>query len=424
MRAFALLPAILLMAGVSFAAAAQDLPDANSLVTCEDYLRYAALNNASLKASFEQFKAATEQVPQAGSLPDPKFTYAYFIEEIETRVGPQKNRFSISQTFPWFGKIESGTDAASKAAKAAQKRYEAEKLKLFFRVKQGFYEYAYLAHAIEIAGQNVELLQNFEQIARTRYTTGTGTHPDIIRAQIELAILADKLESLRQMRKPMVAKLNSILNRPAEATLPWPKSNISETVEVDSEKIITELRSNNPELQAVDFELASARSNVQLAEKKSYPDFSIGVDWIQTDRARSSSVSDSGKDAVIAMFSINLPLWSDSYKAAQRQAMAQVRKVRAQKQQLENDMVAQALQAVYDFQDSGRKSKLYKDVLIPKTKEMLTASESAYKAGTIDFLSLVDAQQTLLLFEISHERAITDNLQKLAELEMLAGRPF
>ena len=424
MRAFALLPAILLMAGVSFAAAAQDLPDANSLATCEDYLRYAALNNASLKVSFEQFKAATEQVPQANSLPDPKFTYAYFIEEIETRVGPQKNRFSISQTFPWFGKIEAGTDAASKAAKAAQKRYEAEKLKLFFRVKQSFYEYAYLAHAIEIAGQNVELLQNFEQIARTRYTTSTGTHPDIIRAQIELAILADKLESLRQMRKPMVAKLNSILNRPATEMLPWPKNNTSEKIEVDSAKIITELRANNPELQAVDFELASARSNVQLAEKKSYPDFSIGVDWIQTDRARSMSVSDSGKDAVIAMFSINIPLWSDSYKAAQRQAMAQVRKVRAQKQQLENDIVAQAIQAVYDFQDSGRKRNLYKDVLIPKTKEMLTASESAYKAGTIDFLSLIDAQQTLLLFELSHERATTDNLGKLAELEMLSGRQF
>ena len=48
--------------------------------TLSDYLRVAALNNAGLKAAFEKWKMAVEQVPQAQSLPDPKFTYGYFIE--------------------------------------------------------------------------------------------------------------------------------------------------------------------------------------------------------------------------------------------------------------------------------------------------------------------------------------------------------
>jgi len=83
------------------------------LVTLSDYLRYAALNNAGLKAAFEQWKAATEQVPQAKSLPDPKFTYGYFISEVETRAGPQRHKFEIMQTFPWFGVIEARTDQAA-----------------------------------------------------------------------------------------------------------------------------------------------------------------------------------------------------------------------------------------------------------------------------------------------------------------------
>ncbi len=81
------------------------------LATLPDYLRYAALNNAGLKAAFEQWKAAIEQVPQAKSLPDPKFNYGYFINEVETRVGPQRQKFEIMQTFPWFGVIEAGIEA-------------------------------------------------------------------------------------------------------------------------------------------------------------------------------------------------------------------------------------------------------------------------------------------------------------------------
>jgi outer membrane protein TolC len=114
--------------------------DASSLVRLEDYLRYAALHNAGLEAKFEQWRAAVERVPQAEALPDPKFTYGYFIEEVETRVGPQRQRAGIMQVFPWFGKIAARTDAAAAMAVAAGQMYEVEKLKLFYEVKDGFYD--------------------------------------------------------------------------------------------------------------------------------------------------------------------------------------------------------------------------------------------------------------------------------------------
>ena len=100
------------------------------------------------------------------------------------------------QTFPWFGEIEARTDAAATAAKAARKRYEAAKLKLFAEVKDAFYEYTYLAR-----------IQHFEEVARTKYITATTGHPDVIRAQIELARLEEKLKTLEELRKPIVAGL-------------------------------------------------------------------------------------------------------------------------------------------------------------------------------------------------------------------------
>ena len=100
-----------------------------------DYLAYAALNNPGLEAAFYDWKAALERVPQAESLPDPRFTYRYFIREVETRVGAQRQGFSLSQTFPWFGKLALRGGAAAEAARAEQQRFQAAKLKLFQQVK-------------------------------------------------------------------------------------------------------------------------------------------------------------------------------------------------------------------------------------------------------------------------------------------------
>jgi outer membrane protein TolC len=393
--------------------------DVNSLVTLEDYLRYAALNNAGLRAAFEGWKAALEQVPQARSLPDPRFTYGYFIEEVETRVGPQRNRFGIMQVFPWLGEIKARTDAAASAAEAARERYEATKLELFFEVKDAFYEYAYLARAIEIAMENLELIKHFEEVARTKYIAAAAGHPDVIRAQVELATLEDKLKSLEDLRGPIAARINAVLNRRCFEEPAWPRRERFQLVEVDRRQMIAALMVHNPELRALDLEVESAKSGVELARKKFYPDIGVGVDWVQTgDR---SGVRDGGNDPIILMFTMNVPVWRKSYKAAELQAKANVRRASQRKTDVENTMVARAEQVLYDFEDSTRKIKLYGDILIPKAEELLAVSETAYKGGTIDFLSLIDAQRTLLGYQLNYERAVTNNRQRLAELEMLVG---
>ena len=417
---------ILVVAGIVFVFgqcvwALQQSSDANNLEALHDYLRYALLNNAELKTKFYEWKAALEQIPQAKSLPDPKFTYGYFIDEVETRAGPQRQKFGIMQVFPWIGKIEARAGAAAAAAKAARKRYEAAKLKLFFEVKSAYYEYAYLADAVRIARQNLELLKHFEEVARTKYIVATATHPDVIRSQVEMAKLEDILKSLEELTLPLVAKLNSILNRQSDLPLAWPRKQKFRLIWINREGIIAKLQANNPQLAALDFEIVAAKSRVDLAKKKFWPDVGVGVDWIQTDGAISSGVRDSGKDPVLLTFSMNLPLWRDSYKAAERQAKMNLKKTSQQKTETENVLLARAAQILYDFEDSNRKTSLYGDVLVPKSEELLEASEIAYRGGTVDFLSLIDAQRTLLKFELRYERAVTDSQQKLAELEMLVA---
>lgn len=386
--------------------------DVNAPQTLPEYLRYAALHNAGLKAAFEEWRAAVEQVPQAKALPDPTFTYGYFIEQLQTR-----QQAGIMQMFPWFGKIEARTDAAAAAAKAARKRYEARELQLFFDVKQAFYEYLYLVGAIQIARENLELAQHFEEIARTRYLTAAGTHPDIIRAQIRTAELQYKLTSLERSRDPNVARLNAVLNRPAESPLPWPRQDPTRPVEIDRRTIVAALKENNPQLQAMGFDVEQLRREVDVAKRNFYPDIGLEAEWMKMNMGE---MSGNDNDLMLGV-QLNLPIWRRSYKAGELQARAMARRAQHEKRDTENDLVARTARALYEYEDSGRRLTLYGEVLSPKAQQLISVSEAAYLAGTVDFLSLIDAQETLLEFRLERERAWASQQQKLAELEMLAG---
>ncbi len=388
----------------------------------DDYLAYSAIHNPGLEAAFNRWKAALERIPQVRTLPDPRFNYRYFIENVETRVGPQRQAFGLSQMFPWFGKLDLRGGVAVEAARVAQARYEAEKLILFFKVKKAYYEYYYLARAIAVVRENRDLVKYLEEVARTRFKAATTGHPDVIRAQVELGKLEDRLRSLEDLRGPMVARLNALMNRPSQAPLPWPQQISEEPVAVNDEQLLDWLKTGNPELAALQHQIAQQRESIRLARKDYYPDLTVGVDYIDTGGAVMSGVSDSGNDPISVGVSINIPLWRDKYDAAVGESLARFGAATKARVDRQNTLEADLKTALYYFYDADRKINLYRDTLVPKAKQSIKATEAAFRTGTANFIDLVDAERVLLEFQLAFERALTDRGNRLAEIETLVGR--
>ena len=390
-----------------------------------DYLRYAALHdrNQGLEAAFNRWRAAVARVPQVKALPDPRFTYRYFIEQVETRVGAQGQSFGLSQTFPWFGKLAVRGDAAAAAARAEHQRYQARKLALFHDVKRAYYEYYYLAQAISVTEENVRLLKLLEGVARARYRADAGSHPDVIRAQVELGKLDDRLRALRELRGPITARLNAAMNRPIGAPLPWPKAVPPRPVAVTEGRLLAWLAEGNPELRAMDAEIARDEQRLALARKEYYPDITVGVDYIDTaTTVGAAHPGDDGKDPVVATVSVNLPVWRDRLDAGVREARHRHLAALHEKAQKANALAADLKMALYRFRDADRKLALYRDILLPKARESFKVTRAAYRAGTAGFTDLIDAQRILLEFDLAAERALADRAGHLARLEMLVGR--
>lgn len=400
------------------AALLAELPQSPSL---EDYTAFATLHNADLQAQFQRWRSALERIPQARTLPDPRLNYRYFIENVETRVGPQQQAFGLSQTFPWFGELGLKGEMAVQAARAAQAHFEQKRLMLTYQVVRAYCEYAYQATVIRIVRENRDLVQHMEEVARSSFRAGAQNSPSIIRAQVELGRLEDRLRSAQAMELPLRAELNALLGRSVHA--PTPGLVLPETVThtFHADQLRTQLQANNPELRALRHEAARARQGIALAKTDSKPDFTLGVDYIDVGNSSFSAAPDEGNDAVAVGVSVNLPIWKERNDAVVADALARFGTATHRQADRQHNLAAELELAIFRYEDALRKLNLYQNTLLPKAQESLASTLTAFRGDTATFTDLIDAQRVLLEFQLQVTRAQADKTIRLAQIEMLAG---
>jgi outer membrane protein TolC len=400
---------------------AQPASSPDTLKTLRDLLAYAETHNAGLRSAFERWTAALEQVPQSRALPDPKISYAWFLESVETRVGPQRQRFGISQTIPLFGKLGARGNVAIQASNMAAADFDRARLALRLRIMTLWNDYYYLGRAIETTQENVRLVTHLENVALAQYAAGRTSHASAIRAQVELGKLEDRLRTLRDQRSSLVAGLNAELDRPTRENIPWPDSIDSRSLPTSADSMQALLRQHNPQLMALRSRAARDSAEATLADKSAIPDLTIGAEYIETGPSTNPGTPDSGKDAALLMASINVPLWFGQYRAESAQADAQRAASAYALRQEETRLQAELERAHFEYRDAERRIELYAYTLLPKARQAFEVTEDAFTTGDASFLDLIDAQRTLLEFELSYERALADQSTRLAQLETLVG---
>ena len=387
----------------------------------EDYLAYAALNNPGLKADFYNWQATLEKEGIVDALPDPKVSFGYYIENVETRVGPQNQKIGIRQTIPWFGVLGAKGDIAFAASNIAYRKFQKSELELFYKVKKSFYDYWLLGREIQLTSENMELLKFWESVVRTKYKVAQQKHHNVIKAQVELGKLDDNLKTLESMIRPVSARLRSALNLPDSIQLPIPTTITEEETVADREKIIAKVLDYNPSLKSIEHLIEKEKAGVRLANKSWLPNFTFGLDYIETGEALNSSMDESGKDPLIVSFSVNVPLWIGKNRSKQDAARARYKSAQYKLDDTQNRLVEMTEKLIFEYDDAIRKIRLYRDGLVPKAEESLNATFAAYQAGNTDFLNVLYTPSQLLKFQLMLDRAKRNQANKKAELEVITG---
>ncbi len=394
--------------------------------TFDDYLRYAVRNNPDLEAAFYRWRAALERVPQVKTLPDPRVSFGIVIDQVDGSAEYMGERYSISQMFPWFGKLKLSGNVALEEAHAEARRFEAVRLQLIDQVGRAYFEYAYLHQAIAIARENLELLIRLESVARAMYRAGTVGLSDVNRAQVEIGRVEDQVNSLEDLLGVAIAELNAVLGRSGKAYLPPVTAESSaqtvfDPADYSDEQWIALAKESNPELAATRHDTAKQGHAIELAHKDYFPDFEFGVEYARDGSARMASMDGGGSDMLSLIVSVNLPIWRKKYQAGIHEMTARFAESTRELRSRENSLEAELKRALFNYRDSHRKVELYGGTLLPKASESLRVTESAYRAGESGFSDLIDAQRVLLEFSLAHERAFADRSQAFIRVQTLVG---
>lgn len=391
--------------------------------TADDYVRAALLRNPGVEAAFQSWRAAADRGAQVGSLPDPRLTFGYFVEEIQTRTGPQEYRVGVQQSFPWPGTLGDREAAADARATAEWRRFEAAQWYTAERVLRALHDLRYLDRAIAITAENLELLRSFEVAVRARYRVGTGSHPDLIRVQVELGQLEDRLAQLRALRPATIAALNAVLDRPPGTPVERVPDIPERVATTSPDQLIEAARATSPELLALDGEIEATRLDESAARRGGYPDFSLGLDYIFTGSADAPGTRGSGDDPILVTLGLELPFGRGRIDAGVRESVARRSAAVHRRSEVENRLAHAIHRVWFEHTDADRRVRLHEEGLIPKSEESLRASLAGFRAGNTSFLDLLDTERTLLEFSIAAERARAERDTALARLRTLVGGP-
>ena len=376
--------------------------------------------NPEIVAAKNQWAASVAKITQATALDDPVLSFIYPGRKVETRVGPQENRFRISQKLPFFGKLRLRGEVATRSADQAREIFEAKKLEIVAKVKRAFYE-LFMAHkAIQINQENVGILRRLGGIGEVKYATGRVSQGDVLKAQVELAKLANELITLRQEKETAEAALNILLNRPPQAPLGVPGEFENPPLTFTLEELEEMAVEQQPLLKALQLAISASAANLALARRDYYPDVTVGVDYIQVGGGTTLS-DDDGKDALLFSAGLNIPIWRKRLKARVRETEAAIKASEATYEAVRDRIVFEVTDALVKVQSAERLVDLFITTILPLAEQSLAAATIGYESDRVDFLDLLESQRILQDFQLDYYRALVNYEQELANLERTVG---
>jgi outer membrane protein TolC len=389
----------------------------------EDFLDLRAMINEVLERNPEILRAKNEwssanSVPsQAGSLPDP--TLMLGLRNVgfnELTLGDEMMSMatiSFGQAIPFPGKLGAKEEIARLDADRVGERYKATVLNIISQVKVAFFDYYFIEKSIETVKKSKELLEEFAMTAQVRYEVGEGIQQDVLKAQVEVSRLMERLKLMEQEREEIVARINRLLNRPVGTVLPPPSDFERSPFDYDLEELYEMALSQSPELKAEERRVERDRTALSLAKKEYLPDFAV-----------SAGIANRGslEDIWEVRLGIEVPFYFwKKQRYGVREASYDLEASRDNHQAV-REQVLYRIKSLYEVTETSKELvTLYEDGIIPQATLSLESAIAGYSVGKVDFLTLLDNLISLLEDDIKYTRELTRFEKNLSRLELAVG---
>lgn len=382
-------------------------------LTLDQLVSSALAENPQLKAMRLQWEAMQERPAQAQTLPNPMLTYAG-MDMTDSGDWPNTNekRFMVEQTFPWFGKLALKGKAAGKDAEAMQREFETMAREVVMMVKESYFDLYGVQQGRALTRAEEGVLSNMLAVAETMYAAGERTQQDVLKAQTEITMLHQKLLEYDQQEVTLHARLNQLLNRPAEAPLGLAVTAPPTGAAGKLDQLLTLAEQTRPEIKKADADIQRSEYEREVMRKEYWPDYKLGVEYRNFRQ---------GDDMVMFTVGVELPIWRSKYRAGEREAEKMIESSRAAREAVMRQTSFDVRDAHFKLQTARRTLELYRKELLPQAELRFKASEAGYRTGKADFMDLLESERFLLDARVMAVMAEASVGMQLARLERAVG---
>ncbi len=395
-------------------------PEASSQkIDLDALIAEAEKNNPGIQAALRVVEAKRARVPQARAYPDPMVSFGYMGNLIPPFTEQQNDPSSFrqieaSQEIPFPGKRTLRGQIASKDADAAWWDYEYARRRVVSEVKVAYYDLYYVYKAIAITEKDRDLLDKLAKIAEEKYKVGKGIQQDVLRAQVEISRLLQRLTVLDQLKRTAEVRINTLLYRPPETPIGAPEEVQKSALVYSLEELTQRATENYPELKRQQQFIEQSQFAVNLAQKEYYPNFSVAFSY----QNRSSGLPEMWG----ARFSATIPIF---YKSKQRQGVNEAVSILAGVKRMEENIRTEMFYSLKEQYLMARASEaladLYAKAIVPQSTLALESALASYEVGAVDFLTMLNNFTTVLEYEINYYQELTGYQKALARIEPIVG---
>ena len=365
--------------------------------------------------------ALTERGVIADELPDPVLRMGLNNFPIQSggfsTEGMTNAAIGVRQVFPAGESREIGTRRFNFLATEMNQNAAARGRNVLTATRQAWLDLYYWEHAHALISESRPFFSDLETVTRSLYAVGRKTQQDVLRAELELSRLDDRLINVEQERARAIAALGEWIGvdakRPVANNLPAWKG-------VPAFEILQDQLWEHPLIKAADSQIDARSAGVDLAEERTKPGWALDVGYSYRDGSLPSGTPRS--DFISLGVTVDLPFFrkrtTDSTLAAALQERSAARSEREQTQR----RLASELESEYArWSDLNRRLGLYNSKILRQANNNAEASLLAYQSDRGDFADVMRAYIEDLNTRINHIRLQVERDQSFAMLANLGG---
>lgn len=414
--------ALLFALAVPLGLAAQSPPSARADgLTLAEVYALAAERNPRIAATAALADASAAMVTSAGLPPDPVFQIGAMnlsLPDLEADMpSSMAPSIELMQMIPFPGKLGLSRRIAGKTSEMA--RSDAGETEWMIRadVAMAFYDLYAADRQVEVMRRTLRLLEDFERVARAMYGAGTGRQSDVLRANVEIARMEADIARMEAMREVAAARLNGLLDRPVETPVPSPVLPALPADVPSGVTLRTWAEETRPMIKKGKTGVERADAGVALARRELWPDFTLGLQYGQRDLGM--GVERMG--GIVVGFSV--PVFAAGRQLKMRDEAAAMRAMAAADlADMRAGVDAEIGELLAELERARTLLGLYETTVIPQAEANVESSFSSYRVGSVDFMTLVDAQMTLNGYEQENHALLAEYGTVISRLETAVGR--